>query len=107
MTVGLANRSGMEKYDIDKKKMLVRLHRVQGQLSAINTMIENDAECQDVLMQLSAATAALHSLAVVTAREHVNKQIHHAVQLGTTEGAEAAMNDVSDIIDRLLRYEKA
>ena len=97
----------MKDYDIDKNKLLVRLHRVQGQLSAINTMIEKDAECKDVLMQLSAATAALHSLAVLTAREHVNSDIQHAVETGTAEGAKQAMEDVTEIIDRLLRYEKA
>lgn len=48
----------MKNYDIDKEKLIVRMHRVQGQLAAVNTMIENDAKCQDVLMQLSAATAA-------------------------------------------------
>lgn len=71
----------MKNYDIDKEKLIVRMHRVQGQLAAVNTMIENDAKCQDVLMQLSAATAALHSLAVIVAREHVNKEIHESVKL--------------------------
>lgn len=98
----------MKNYDIDKEKLIVRMHRVQGQLAAVNTMIENDAKChQDVLMQLSAATAALHSLAVIVAREHVNKEIHESVKIGTEEGADAAMEDISGIIDRLLRYEKA
>lgn len=77
----------MKNYDIDKEKLIVRMHRVQGQLAAVNTMIENDAKCQDVLMQLSAATAALHSLAVIVAREHVNKEIHESVKIGTEEGA--------------------
>lgn len=97
----------MEDYNIDKKKLIVRLHRIQGQLAAINTMIENDAGCQDVLMQLSAVTAALHALAVITAREHISGEIHHAADVGTSEGADIAMDDVSSIIDRLLRYEKA
>lgn len=39
----------MKNYDIDKEKLIVRMHRVQGQLAAVNTMIENDAKCQDVL----------------------------------------------------------
>lgn len=97
----------MKSYDIDKEKLIVRMHRVHGQLAAVNTMIENDAKCQDVLMQLSAATAALHSLAVIVAREHVNKEIHESVKIGTEGGADAAMEDISGIIDRLLRYEKA
>ncbi|RIY24397.1 metal-sensitive transcriptional regulator [Gardnerella sp. DNF01192] len=97
----------MKNYDIDKEKLIVRMHRVQGQLEAVNTMIENDAKCQDILMQLSAATAALHSLAVIVAREHVNKEIHESVKIGTKDAANSAMEDISGIIDRLLRYEKA
>ncbi len=97
----------MQDYDIDKKKLLVRLHRIQGQLNAIDTMIGEDADCEDVLMQLSAVTAALHSLAVVTAREHVNKQIHRIAQNSTDDDVEVAVKDIYNIIDRLLRYEKA
>ncbi|MFU0663134.1 metal-sensitive transcriptional regulator [Gardnerella vaginalis] len=97
----------MQDYDIDKKKLLVRIHRIQGQLAAINTMIEKDAECDDVLMQLSAVTAALHSLAVLVAREHVNEKIHSAAQASTDDDVDAAVNDVCNIINRLLRYEKA
>ncbi len=97
----------MQDYDIDKKKLLVRIHRIQGQLTAINTMIEKDAECDDVLMQLSAVTAALHSLAVLVASEHVNKKIHGVAQATTGDDVDAAVNDVCNIINRLLRYEKA
>ncbi|MBF9314835.1 metal-sensing transcriptional repressor [Bifidobacteriaceae bacterium NR002] len=97
----------MQDYDIDKKKLLVRMHRIQGQINAINTMIEKDAKCEDILMQLSAVTAALHALAVVTAREHVHKQMHLVAQNGTDDEVEVAVNDVYNIIDRLLRYEKA
>lgn len=104
---GGLGKVAMSDYDIDKKKLLVRLHRVQGQLIAINTMIEHDAKCQDILMQLSASTAALHSLAVVIARESVNNRIYRAAQVGTSKAAEDAMGDVSEIINRLLRYEKA
>lgn len=97
----------MDEYDIDKSKLLVRLHRVQGQLTAIDTMIQKDASCQDVLMQLSAATAALHSLAVVTAREHISRQVHHAAKVGNEECTKETVEDIDNIVDRLLRYEKA
>lgn len=37
-----------------------RLHRIQGQVGALVTMIETGRECRDVVQLLAAATAALH-----------------------------------------------
>ena len=37
-----------------------RLHRVQGQVGAVVTMLEQDRECRDVVRVLSAATSAMN-----------------------------------------------
>ena len=38
----------------EKKRIISRLNRISGQISGINKMVENDAYCNDVLIQLSA-----------------------------------------------------
>ncbi len=43
----------------EKKKLLARLKRAEGQLGAVRRMIEEDSYCVDILVQLSAARAAL------------------------------------------------
>ena len=43
--------------DVQKKKLLNRLRRMEGQIRGIAAMIERDAYCNDVLIQ----SAAVHS----------------------------------------------
>jgi len=42
-----------------KKDLLLRLRRVEGQLRGIQGMIESNAECEQITQQLSAARRAL------------------------------------------------
>lgn len=42
-----------------RKRLLVRLARVEGQVRGIRAMIEGEAECEDVATQLTAARRAL------------------------------------------------
>ena len=47
-----------------KKKLLVRVNRIQGQLQSIRTAIEEEKECEDVLQQIAACRGAVNSLLV-------------------------------------------
>ena len=42
-----------------RRRILVRLARVEGQIRGIRAMIESDSECEDVAVQLTAARRAL------------------------------------------------
>jgi DNA-binding FrmR family transcriptional regulator len=44
---------------IAQKKVLNRLKRAQGQLAAVITAVEADANCKDVVTQLAAVSSAL------------------------------------------------
>ena len=43
----------------EKKDLLKRLRRAEGQIRGIEKMIEDDAYCPDILTQAAAVTAAL------------------------------------------------
>ena len=46
----------------DEKKLIVnRLNRISGQINGITKMVENDAYCNDILVQLSAVKNAVKS----------------------------------------------
>ena len=42
-----------------KKEILMRLKRIEGQLRGLQRMVEQGVPCQDILIQVAAATAAL------------------------------------------------
>lgn len=71
-----------------KKKQLNRLSKAVGHLQHVKTMIENDDDCADVLVQLSAVEAALHSLGKEIISEHMTHCIVHAVEDGDTDAIE-------------------
>ena len=68
----------MSDYNIDKEKMLVRLHRVCGQVHAVENMIEKGEDYTNILMQLSASTAALRAVALIVAHQEISKALEAA-----------------------------
>ena len=57
--------------DATEEKAMKRLRRIQGQLGGIEKMITSRRYCIDVVTQISAAEAALHKLAEVVLRNHI------------------------------------
>ncbi len=72
----------------EKKRQLNRLSRVIGHLQHVKRMIEEDRDCADVLMQLSASRSALTGLGKEIINEHTTHCITHAVQDGDMEAIE-------------------
>jgi DNA-binding FrmR family transcriptional regulator len=48
----------------EKKKLLARVNRLQGQLESIRTAVEEERECADILQQIAACRGAINSLLV-------------------------------------------
>ena len=57
--------------DEEKKLIISRLNRISGQINGITKMVENDAYCNDVLIQLSAVKNAVKSLSTHVLENHL------------------------------------
>ncbi len=79
-----------------------RLKRIQGQLKGIERMISEDKYCIDVLIQISAATGALQSLALALLDDHLSHCVVNAAKEGGEE-AQIKLAEVNDAIVRLVR----
>ena len=55
----------------EKKRIVSRLNRIGGQINGISKMIENDAYCNDVLIQLSAVKNSIKSLSTYILENHL------------------------------------
>ena len=55
----------------EKKLIINRLNRIGGQINGITKMIENDAYCNDVLVQLSAVKNSVKSLSTHILENHL------------------------------------
>lgn len=87
----------MPGYDSDKELFLKRLKRIEGQVRGIAGMIEDDRYCIDVLAQVSAATKALHGVAIGLMDDH----LRHCVSAAIDEGGPEADEKVSEAMDAI------
>ncbi|HXT13723.1 MAG TPA: metal-sensitive transcriptional regulator [Candidatus Angelobacter sp.] len=63
---------------LEKRALTVRLRRIKGQLEAIERMVEADADCSDILMQVVSARQALKSFSEEMIESHVHECIEDA-----------------------------
>ena len=61
---------------------LRRLRRVEGQVRGLQTTIDEDRYCIDVLTQISAVTRALQEVAIGLLDEHLGHRVREAIETG-------------------------
>lgn len=71
----------------EKAKLINRLKRIEGQVRGIQRMVEDDRYCVDVLVQVSAVSAALKKVGYTLLEDHTRGCVSQAVAGG--EGDEA------------------
>lgn len=69
----------------EKKKMSVRLSKIEGQIRGIKNMVENDSYCTDILIQVSAVRSALESFSTELLKNHIQGCVVRDLQDGKTE----------------------
>ena len=82
-----------------KKALLNRLKRIEGQIRGIEKMIENDAYCNDVLVQSAAAGAALDAFN----KELLDQHLRGCVVRDIKNGDESSVDELAEIIRKLMR----
>ena len=69
----------------NKKNVVNRLARMIGHLKGIKTMVEDDVDCSEILIQLSAVRSALNSTGKIILTDHINHCLIHAYEENDTE----------------------
>lgn len=73
--------------DKDKKAIVNRLKRIEGQVRGIEKMVQDDRYCIDILIQISAIQAALKNVGLSITEHHLNHCVKHAIQSGDGDRA--------------------
>jgi DNA-binding FrmR family transcriptional regulator len=82
----------------EKKRQLNRISKAIGHLNHVRSMIEEDEDCSEVLIQLSAVNAALRGLGKEIINEHMTHCIAHAIEEGDTAAVEEFQKAVEQFI---------
>jgi len=86
-----------ERASEEKRALINRLNRIEGQIRGIKNMIENDAYCPDVLIQVSAASSALGAFN----RELLAEHIRTCVASGIEKGDKAVVDELLDTLKHI------
>ena len=88
-----------ERSEVQKKKLLNRLSRLEGQVRGVKKMIENDAYCNDVLIQSAAISAAVDAFS----REVLRAHLHSCVIRDIRDGRDEVADELMETLERLMR----
>ena len=87
-----------ERTEEEKKKLINRLARIEGQIRGIRQMVENDAYCVDILTQSAAAKSAFSAFNRELLRRHMEGCVVRDIK-----NDEADMDELMDIIGKLMK----
>lgn len=83
----------------EKKRIISRLNRISGQINGISKMIENDAYCNDVLIQLSAVENSVKSLSTHILENHLYTCVARDLENGD-------LDTIDELISLFKRFNK-
>ena len=69
----------------ERKKLIHRLNRIEGQIRGIRGMVENDAYCADILVQSAAVNAAVNAFNKELLASHIRGCVARDIRSGKDE----------------------
>ena len=88
-----------ERPDKEYKDLINRLNRIEGQVRGIKKMVENDTYCTDILIQVSAVTAALNSFNKVLLANHIRTCVSDDIRAGKEE----TVDELVKVLQKLMK----
>ncbi len=82
-----------------KRKLRGRLNRIEGQVRAIQRMIDEDVYCDDVLNQISSAKSALNGVGKTLLEAHMKSCVVEQIK----EGREEVLDELLYTVNKLLK----
>ena len=81
------------------KDLMNRLSRIEGQVRGIKGMLEKDAYCPEILVQVSAVNAALNSFNKVLLANHIRTCVADDIR----EGKDETVDELVKVLQKLMR----
>lgn len=85
--------------EAQKKLLQNRLRRIEGQVRGLQSMLDQDAYCNDILVQSAAVSAALSAFN----RELLDNHIRHCVARDIREGKDEVIDELMGTLKKLMK----
>lgn len=83
---------------VEYKKLINRLNRIEGQIRGIKGMVEKDAYCTDILVQVAAVNAALNSFNKELLANHIRTCVANDIREGKDETIDELVNTLQKLM---------
>ena len=83
-----------------RTKALGRLRRIEGQVQGLQRMIEGDAYCVDVLLQISAVQGALEQVQKLLLGRHIESCVADALRTGSRSERQQKIEELLEVFSR-------
>ena len=83
----------------EKKKLVNRLKKAEGQIRGIQKMVEEDSYCPDILIQVSAVTNALNSFNKELLACHIKSCVKEDIKAGNDE----TINELVEVLQKVMK----
>ncbi len=88
-----------ERSEKEYKDLQNRLSRIEGQVRGVKKMLENDAYCPDILVQVSAINAALNSFNKVLLANHIRTCVVRDIKEDNAE----TIDELVTVLQKLMK----
>ena len=88
-----------ERSEKEYRDLMNRLKRIEGQVRGIQGMLEKDAYCTDILVQVAAVNAALNSFNRVLLTNHLHTCVAENVRAGNDE----VLDELAGVLQKLMK----
>ncbi len=88
-----------ERSEKERKELMNRLKRIEGQIRGIQRMLENNAYCTDVMVQVSAVNSALNGFNKLLLENH----LHTCVAENIRRGNDDIIDELALLLRKLMR----
>lgn len=85
--------------DEEYKALMNRLSRIEGQVRGLGKMVESDAYCTDILVQVSAVNAALNAFS----RELLSNHIRTCVADDLRKGKDETVDELIATLQKMMK----
>ena len=88
-----------DRTDAERKKLIHRLNRMEGQIRGIRGMLEKDAYCADILIQSAAVNAAVNAFN----KELLASHIRGCVARDIRDGKDEVIDELVATLQKLMK----
>lgn len=86
---------------MDAENLHRRLKKIQGQIAAIDRMVDEDVPCEDIIVQVNAVKSAIHKVGQIIMEGHIQHCVRDGIEHGDADKTIAEFTKVIEQFSKI------